>query len=104
MRGRLCHPLVYVIDLLAAIPSIVYGLWGIAVLGPASVPVTQWLADTLGFVLLFSGPASVAGRTMFVVGLVLALMILPIVSAVAREVFTQTPKKLQEGGTGLGAT
>jgi phosphate transport system permease protein len=95
---RLAQPLGYVIDLLAAIPSIVYGLWGIAVLGPASVPVTEWLADKLSFIPFFTG------RTMFVVGIVLALMILPIVSAVAREVFSQTPKRLQEGAMALGAT
>lgn len=101
---RLAQPLGYMVDLLAAIPSIVYGLWGIAVLGPAIVPTTQWLADNLGFIPFFAGPASVTGRTMFTVGIVLALMILPIVSAVAREVFTQTPRKLQEGATALGAT
>jgi phosphate transport system permease protein len=100
----LAQPLGYIVDLLAAIPSIVYGLWGIAVLGPASVPITQWLADHLSFIPFFAGPASVTGRTMFVVAIVLALMILPIVSAVAREVFTQTPKKLQEGAMALGAT
>jgi phosphate transport system permease protein len=101
---RLAQTLGYMVDLLAAIPSIVYGLWGIAVLGPAVVPTTQWLADNLGFIPLFAGPASVTGRTMFTVGIVLALMILPIVSAVAREVFTQTPRKLQEGARALGAT
>ncbi|MFN8114254.1 MAG: phosphate ABC transporter permease subunit PstC [Solirubrobacterales bacterium] len=101
---RLAQPLGYVIDMLAAIPSIVYGLWGIAVLGPATVPVTEWLAEHVGWFPLFAGPASVTGRTMFTVSLVLALMILPIVSAVAREVFTQTPRKLQEGATALGAT
>jgi phosphate transport system permease protein len=101
---RLAQPLGYIVDLLAAIPSIVYGLWGIAVLGPATVPVTQWLTDNLSFIPFFAGPASVTGRTMFTIGIVLALMILPIVSAVAREVFTQTPKGLQEGATALGAT
>ena len=101
---RLAQPLGYLVDLLAAIPSIVYGLWGIAVLGPASVSVTEWLADNLGFIPFFEGPASVTGRTMLVVGIVLAVMILPIVSAVAREVFSQTPKKLQEGALALGAT
>ena len=97
---KLAQPLGYIVDLLAAIPSIVYGLWGLAVLGPATVPVTQWLTDHLSFIPFFAGPSSVTGRTMFTVGIVLALMILPIVSAVAREVFTQTPKKLQEGATG----
>ncbi len=94
----------YLVDLLAAIPSIIYGLWGIAVLGPATVPITEWLEDKLGFIPFFAGPASTTGRTMLVAGLVLALMILPIISAVAREVFTQTPKGLQESALALGAT
>jgi phosphate transport system permease protein len=94
----------YLVDLLAAVPSIVYGLWGIFVLGPAAVGVMEWLERTLGFVPLFEGPASATGRTMLVAGVVLAVMILPIVSAVAREVFTQTPRKLQEGALALGAT
>ncbi len=94
----------YLVDLLAAIPSIIYGLWGIFVLGPAAVPVMQWLEEKLGFIPFFAGPASATGRTMFVVGLVLAVMILPIVSAVAREVFSQTPRKLQEAALSMGAT
>ncbi len=100
----IAQPLSYLVDLLAAIPSIVYGLWGAAVLGPASVPATQWLADHVGWIPFFAGPASATGRTMFVAAIVLALMIMPIVSAVAREVFTQTPKKLQEAAMALGAT
>ncbi len=94
----------YMVDLLAAIPSIVYGLWGIFVLGPAAVAPMGWLEEHLGFIPFFAGPASVTGRTMLVAGLVLAVMILPIVSAVSREVFSQTPKKLQEGALALGAT
>ena len=101
---RLAQPLSYVVDLLAAIPSIVYGLWGVVVLGPAAVGLMAWLADHLGFIPFFAGPASATGRTMFVAGIVLAVMILPIVSAVTREVFTQTPKRLQEGAMALGAT
>jgi phosphate transport system permease protein len=101
---RLALTLGYVVDLLAAIPSIVYGLWGIFVLGPASVGATEWLAENLGFIPFFEGPASATGRTMLVAGLVLAVMILPIVSAVAREVFAQTPRRLQEGALALGAT
>ena len=101
---RLAQPLSYVVDLLAAIPSIVYGLWGIFVLGPSAVGLMEWLEDHLGFIPLFDGPASVTGRTMLVVGIVLAVMILPIISAVTREVFSQTPKKLQEGALALGAT
>jgi phosphate transport system permease protein len=101
---RLANTLAYVVDLLAAIPSIVYGLWGIFVLGPAMVPILDWLVGRLSFIPFFAGPASVTGRTMLTAGLVLALMILPIVSAVAREVFSQTPRRLEEGALALGAT
>jgi phosphate transport system permease protein len=101
---KLVHVLGYMVDLLAAVPSIVYGLWGIFVLGPAAVGPMQWLEERLGFIPFFEGPASATGRTMLVAGLVLAVMILPIVSAVAREVFSQTPRNLQEGALALGAT
>jgi len=101
---RLALTLGYLVDMLAAIPSIVYGLWGIFVLGPAAVPVLKWLEEKLGFIPFFKGPASATGRTMLVAGLVLAVMILPIVSAVAREAFAQTPRRLQEGAKALGAT
>jgi phosphate transport system permease protein len=101
---RIADPLSYIIDLLAAIPSIIYGLWGIAVLGPASVGTLNWLADNLGWIPLFEGPASSTGRTMLVAGLVLGVMILPIITAVTRSVFTQTPRRLQEGALALGAT
>jgi len=101
---RIALTLGYLVDLLAAIPSIIYGLWGIFVLGPKMVPVMKWLEAKLGFLPFFDGPASVTGRTMLVVGLVLAVMILPIVSAVAREAFAQTPRRLREGAQALGAT
>jgi phosphate transport system permease protein len=101
---RLAQPLGYVVDLLAAVPSIVYGLWGIFVLGPASVGLGEWLQDTLGFIPLFAGPASPTGRTMLVVGIVLAVMILPIITAVTREVFSQTPRAQIEAALALGAT
>jgi phosphate transport system permease protein len=97
-------PVSFLIELLAAIPSIIYGLWGIFVLGPAAVPAMKWLEEKLGFIPIFEGPASATGRTMLVAGLVLAVMILPIVSAIAREAFSQTPRKLQEGAQALGAT
>ena len=101
---RIALTLGYLVDLLAAIPSIIYGLWGIFVLGPKMVPVMKWLEAKLGFLPFFDGPASVTGRTMLVAGLVLAVMILPIVSAVAREAFAQAPRRLQEGAQALGAT
>ena len=101
---RIAQGLGYLMDLLAAIPSLVYGLWGVTVLAPATVPSSQWLADNLGFIPLFAGPASTTGRTMLVAGLVLAVMILPIISAVSREVFLQTPRLHEEAALALGAT
>jgi phosphate transport system permease protein len=102
-RG-LSQPLGYAVDLLAAVPSIIYGLWGITVLGPAAVGAQRWLEDYLGFIPLFAGPASSTGRTMLVAGVVLAVMILPIITAVTREVFSQTPRVHREGALALGAT
>jgi phosphate transport system permease protein len=101
---RIAQSLGYVIDLLAAVPSIVYGLWGILVLAPASVGLTTWLNEYLWFIPLFAGPVSSTGRTMFVAGLVLAVMILPIITSVSREVFLQTPKLHEEAALALGAT
>jgi phosphate transport system permease protein len=101
---RMAHTLGYVVDLLAAIPSIVYGFWGIAWLAPRLTPFYAWLAAHLGFIPLFAGPASVTGRTMFTIGLVLAVMILPIISAIAREVFLQVPSLHREAALALGAT
>jgi phosphate transport system permease protein len=101
---RLANPLAALVDLLAAIPSVIYGLWGIAVLGPAVVGLQDWLYDHLDFLPFFKGPPSPTGRTMFVLGIVLAVMILPIISAIVREVFAQTPRSLREGSLALGAT
>jgi len=101
---RIARSLAYLVDLLAAIPSIIYGLWGVAVLGPRSVDLQHWLADHLSFIPFFAGPASATGRTMLVVGFVLGLMILPIISAISREVLLQTPRALQEAALALGAT
>ena len=101
---RLSQALGYVVDLLAAIPSIVYGFWGIAALAPALVPVYAWLDEHLGFIPLFAGPPSATGKTMFTAGLVLAIMILPIISALSREVFSQAPALHREAALALGAT
>ncbi|MGY1884505.1 phosphate ABC transporter permease subunit PstC [Blastococcus sp. SYSU DS0753] len=101
---RLAQVLGYVVDLLAAIPSIVYGFWGIFWLAPRLVPFYRWLEENLGFIPLFAGPVSATGRTMLTIGLVLAVMILPIVSAISREVFTQVPTLHTEAALALGAT
>ncbi|ORM30536.1 phosphate ABC transporter permease subunit PstC [Williamsia sp. 1135] len=105
---RLVSPISYVIDLLAAVPSIVYGLWGILVLGPALVPLNEWLVGNLGFLPFFQEPSQVAnmstGGTMLTAGIVLAVMILPIITSVTREVFVQTPVGHREAALALGAT
>jgi phosphate transport system permease protein len=101
---RLAQGLGYVVDLLAAIPSIVYGFWGIAWLAPNLVPAYEWLERNLGFIPLFAGPTSATGRTMLTAGLVLAIMILPIISAISREVFLQVPSLHREAALALGAT
>jgi phosphate transport system permease protein len=101
---RLAQSLGYLIDLLAAVPSIVYGLWGVAVLAPATLGLTTWLNTYFGWLPFFAGPVSATGRTMFVVGITLAVMILPIITAVSREVFLQTPKLHEEAALALGAT
>jgi phosphate transport system permease protein len=101
---RVAQTLGYLVDLLAAVPSIVYGLWGAAVLGPASVGVSTFLNDWFGWLPFFAGPVSATGRTMLTAGLVLAVMILPIITSVSREVFLQTPKLHEEAALALGAT
>ncbi len=103
---RLGGPLGYMVDLLAAVPSIIYGVWGLYVLAPAIKPVALWLNERLGWIFLFApGNASVSGGgTIFTAGIVLAVMILPIITAVAREVFAQTPRGQIEAALALGAT
>ena len=101
---KLAQPVGYVIDLLAAVPSVVYGLWGIAYLGPKLGPVYEWLEANLGFIPFFAGPASTTGRTILTAGIVLAIMALPIITAITREIFSQTPTLQQEAALALGAT
>jgi len=100
---RLSKTLGYVIDLLAAVPSVVYGLWGIDFLGTRVIGFYAWLEDNLGFLPFFKGPAT-SGRTILTAGIVLAVMALPIITAVTREVFSQTPTLHQEAALALGAT
>lgn len=101
---KVARPVGYVIDLLAAIPSVVYGAWGMTVLAPALVPLFNWLAENFGWIPLFAGPASNTGRTMLTAGVVLAIMILPIITSMSRELFVQTPKLHEEASLALGAT
>ncbi len=96
-------PLGWLIDLLAAIPSVVYGLWGANFLGVKILPVYKWLSDHLGFLPIFAGPAQ-TGRTILTAAVVLAIMALPIITAICREIFAQTPTAHQEAALALGAT
>ena len=105
---RIASPITYIVDLLAAVPSIVYGLWGILVLGPAMVGPNQWLVDNFGFLPFFREPQNAAnmstGGTLLTAGIVLAVMILPVITAVTREVFSKTPVAQREAALALGAT
>ncbi|ASR56350.1 MULTISPECIES: phosphate ABC transporter permease subunit PstC [Cellulomonas] len=101
---RLAAGLGYVVDLLAAVPSVVFGLWGAIVLAPAVQPLWAWLGENLGWVPLFGGTVSPTGRVIATVAVVLAVMILPIITAVSREVFLQTPRLHEEAALALGAT
>ena len=100
---RIRAPLTVLVELLAAVPSVVYGLWGIFFLAPKLQPAEQWLADRLSFV-PFIGGGLVTIPNYFITGLVLAIMILPIVSAISREVMTTVPSDHKEAALGLGAT
>jgi phosphate transport system permease protein len=103
---RLAKPFAILVDLLAAVPSIVFGLWGILVLAPWLLPVARFLNTHLGGIFLFGdGNVSLAGGgTIFTAGVVLAVMILPIITSVTREVFSLTPRGQVEAAQALGAT
>src|ERR1700682_176284 len=100
---RLRPSLRLLVELLAAVPSVVYGLWGIFFLAPKLQPAEQWLADRLSFI-PFVGGGVVTIPNYFITGLVLAIMILPIVSAISREVMSTVPPDHKEASLGLGAT
>ena len=91
--ARLSRPFGALVDLLAAVPSIIFGLWGIFVLAPQLEPFEAMLKRDLGWIFLFKvGDVSLAGGgNIFTAGAVLAVMILPIITSVSREVFRQTP-------------
>jgi phosphate transport system permease protein len=90
------------IELLAAIPSVVYGLWGIFVVIPLVRPVADWLNSHLGWLPWFSTPLS--GPGLLPAALVLAIMVLPTISAISRDALIEVPPKIREAAFGLGAT
>ncbi len=99
---RFRRSLTALLELLAAVPSVVYGLWGFFVLIPFLKPGMQWFADTFSFIPFVGG--DVAGPNYFIAGLILAIMILPIVSSVSREVLVTVPRDQREAALALGAT
>jgi phosphate transport system permease protein len=101
---RIARGLGAIIDLLAAVPSVVYGAWGIFVFAPFVQPFYAFLTSSLGWFPLFAGPVSATGRTVLTAALVLAVMITPIITALCREIFLQTPRLNEEAALALGAT
>jgi len=96
--------LTFMVELLAAVPSVVYGLWGIYVLIPFLYPIDLWLNQKLGWFPLFNTVPSQGSGFMFAAGLILAIMILPIITAISRDSLASLPPELRQASLGLGAT
>ncbi|MFC9687923.1 phosphate ABC transporter permease subunit PstC [Kribbella sp. NPDC056951] len=101
---RLAAPVAHAVDLLAAVPSIIYGLWGILFFAPILRPVINGLSTALGWIPLFDKPPGDNVGVVFTASVVLAIMILPVVTAISREIFAQTPISHREGALALGST
>lgn len=103
---KISTPLTFMVELLAAIPSVVYGLWGIYVLLPFLEPVEAFLGNFLGWIPIFSIPAGVraGGPGMFPAAIILAIMILPIITTISRDSLASLPPDLRQASLGLGAT
>jgi phosphate transport system permease protein len=107
--SRLKRPLIALIDLMAAIPSIIFGLWGLLFLEPRILGFDSWLGRHLGFIPVFNfrGSTSLAASyasSTFIAGIVVSLMVIPIVTSLSRQVFSQAPQGEREGAYALGAT
>ena len=102
-KSRLTDIIEVNINNLAAVPSIVFGLWGLTVLGPFLAPAAEWIAGHLGVVPLLARSVDPKG-SVFVASVVLSIMILPIITAISRDVFRQTPTDHLEAALALGAT
>jgi len=100
---RVASPISFLVELLAGIPSVIYGLWGFIVLGPILLKyIEPVMAKYLGFIPGLHGPAYSSG--LLASGMILAIMIVPIIASISRDVMTQTPLELKEGGKALGLT
>jgi phosphate transport system permease protein len=104
---RLRRPIIYVIDLLAAVPSVVYGLWGILVLAPELDTFYTDVNDAVHGIpvlqTIFNGDP-ISGRSFMTAGLILAIMVTPIITSVARETFATVPQSQKDGAFAMGAT
>lgn len=101
---RLASPMAFIIDVLAAVPSIIFGLWGLEFLMPHMYGLTKWLNDYLGFIPLFNNTQGIYTKSIFIASVILAIMVLPTMSAITREVYTQVPRSHREAALALGAT
>ncbi len=101
---RIRRPLTALVDLLAAIPSVIYGIWGLAFLQPHMVAVSAWLATNLSFIPIFKTSGVNFAGSAFIAGVVVSLMVMPICTSVMREVFSQTPPGEKEAALALGAS
>lgn len=101
---RLRKPFVTLVDLLASVPSLIFGLWGVFFMVPRMVGVSQFLSNHLGFIPIFKAEDAELSRSPFMAGLIVAIMVLPICTSVMREVFAQTPPSEKEAALALGGT
>ncbi|MEX0267645.1 phosphate ABC transporter permease subunit PstC [Leptolyngbyaceae cyanobacterium UHCC 1019] len=99
---KIQQPLVFMVELLAAIPSVIYGLWGIFVLAPFLQAPMTWIHQTFGWIPLFSTPPT--GRGIYIASIILAIMILPIIAAISRDALVGVAPELRQASYGLGAT
>lgn len=97
------RPVSFLVEMLAAVPSIIFGFFGVFVFIPLLLPLEQWLSATLGFIPIFGGPVY-SGHNLLTTGIVLAVMILPTVAALSRDVMAAVPGSQREGMLALGAT
>jgi phosphate transport system permease protein len=92
------------VEMLAAVPSVILGFWGVIVFGPfVAGTVEPFLHDTLGFIPLFGSPQT-TGASIFTAGLILTIMVIPIIASVTRDLFMAVPRELQDGAAALGST
>lgn len=107
-RRRMASILGAIVDLLAAVPSLVFGMWGLYALIPTSRGMQSWLSEYFGWIPIFHNRTATTvgqyGQSLLIAGIVLAIMILPVVSAVCREVFLQTPQETIDAAWALGGT